>query len=43
MLMVNALAGCGKTTTGLWGLGDRVKKGVIITQEQKAIVEEMRR
>ena len=40
--MVNALAGCGKTTTGLWGLGDRVKKGVIITPEQKAIVETMR-
>lgn len=41
--MVNALAGCGKTTTGLWGLGDRVKKGVIVTPEQKAIVEEMRK
>jgi len=43
MLMVNALAGCGKTTTGLWGLGDRVKKGMIVTDEQKAIVEEMRK
>lgn len=42
MLMVNALAGTGKTTTGLWGLGAKVPDGVKVSDEQKLIVETMR-
>ena len=42
MLMVNALAGTGKTTTGCWGLGAKVPKGVKCSDEQKAIIRIMR-
>jgi DNA helicase-2/ATP-dependent DNA helicase PcrA len=42
MLMVNALAGTGKTTTGLWGLGNRVPGDISISAEQKEIVRVMR-
>ena len=42
MLMVKALAGTGKTTTALWGLGVKVPKGVVCSEEQKAIVKVMR-
>lgn len=40
--MVNALAGTGKTSTGVWGLGARVPKGVKVSEEQKAIIKLMR-
>jgi len=42
MLMVNALAGTGKTSTGLWGLGKRVPKEVTPSDEQKSIIKIMR-
>jgi len=42
MLMVNALAGVGKTSTGVWGLGARVPKDVKVSDEQKAIIKLMR-
>jgi len=42
MLMVNALAGTGKTSTGTWGLGARVPRGVKVSDEQKAIIKLMR-
>ena len=42
MLMVNALAGTGKTSTGTWGLGSRVPSKVVISDEQKAIIKLMR-
>lgn len=40
--MVNALAGVGKTSTGVWGLGARVPKDVKVSDEQKAIIKLMR-
>lgn len=42
MLMVKALAGSGKTTNILWGLGVRVPKGIVCSPEQKAIAFHMR-
>jgi len=42
MLMVNALAGTGKTSTGTWGLGQRVPRGLSVSEEQKAIIRIMR-
>jgi hypothetical protein len=40
--MVNALAGTGKTTTGLWGLGNKIPSDISISAEQKEIVRVMR-
>lgn len=40
--MVNALAGTGKTSTGVWGLGARVPRDVRVSDEQKAIIKLMR-
>jgi superfamily I DNA/RNA helicase len=42
MLMVNALAGTGKTTTICWGIGERVPTGVTPSKEQLQIVKFMR-
>jgi superfamily I DNA/RNA helicase len=42
MLMVNAYAGTGKTTTVIFGLGGRVPKGMILSNEQKEIIKVMR-
>lgn len=42
MLRVNALAGTGKTTTAVFGAGAKVPKGMKVSDEQKAIIEEMR-
>lgn len=42
MLMVNAYAGTGKTTTTMFGLGTRVPKGMILSDEQKEIIKIMR-
>ena len=42
MLMVNAYAGTGKTTTVIFGLGGRVPKGMILSDEQKEIIKVMR-
>lgn len=41
--MVNALAGTGKTTTVLWGAGDRVPDDISVSKEQKDIIKEMRK
>lgn len=41
--MVNALAGTGKTTTVLWGAGDRVPDDISVSSEQKDIIKEMRK
>lgn len=43
MLMVNALAGTGKTTTVLWGAGGRVPDDISVSSEQKKIIKEMRK
>jgi superfamily I DNA/RNA helicase len=42
MLVVNALAGTGKTTTAMFGLGTPVPKGMVLSKEQLAIVKQMR-
>jgi very-short-patch-repair endonuclease len=42
MLLVNALAGTGKTTTICWGLGVKVPTGITISKEQLEIVKFMR-
>lgn len=42
MLVVNALAGTGKTTTGGFGMGRRVPSGMTLSPEQDAIVRHMR-
>lgn len=42
MLVVNALAGTGKTTTSIFGLGVKVPKGIVLSDEQKDIVKFMR-
>lgn len=42
MMIVNALAGTGKTTTLLYGLGKRVPDGVQLSDEQIKIITEMR-
>jgi superfamily I DNA/RNA helicase len=42
MLLVQALAGTGKTTTSVFGLGKKVPKGMILSDEQKEIVKAMR-
>jgi hypothetical protein len=42
MLLVNALAGTGKTTTAIFGLGAKVPRTMKLSDEQKAIVKLMR-
>ena len=42
MLLVNALAGTGKTTVAMWGLGERIPKGIVASSEQLAIVKRIR-
>lgn len=42
MLMVNALAGTGKTTTAILGLGARKPAGMVLSSEQDKIVRAMR-
>lgn len=42
MLMVNALAGTGKTSTGVLGLGVKKPNGMKLSDEQKAIIRIMR-
>jgi hypothetical protein len=42
MLMIDAVAGSGKTTTGMFGLGVKVPKGIRLSDEQKAVIKLMR-
>lgn len=42
MLMVNALAGTGKTSTTVMGLGVKKPSGMVLSDEQKAIIRHMR-
>jgi DNA helicase II / ATP-dependent DNA helicase PcrA len=42
MLLINALAGTGKTTTSLFGLGAKVPRGMRLSDEQKEIIKLMR-